>query len=204
MPVWRKLLLFGAGFGAGLALATVAAVGFWNWYAHRPRPDPAWNASSIKAEITGISYEVADSFVVTFQYKLSNATDKDYSMPQDSARVVMTKLPADNGYARGSAVMNDDVFVPAHDNANVDVLVSFDYSDSYPRTAGKDHTKMVALLKTRLKELDGFAIFDRVNHYKIEFPSPGTFGNKIAQGPHDHLEDLWTPVEESPKPARQR
>ncbi len=210
MPVWKKLLLCSAGFGAGLTLALVAALGTWSWYAHRPKPDPSWDASSIKADITGISISThtADSFVATLQYKLSNTTDKDYSMPPESARIVMTKLPADNGYSRGSAVMDVEVFIPAHNNMNVNVRVSFDYSDLYPATQHNDRDKMIALLKMRLKELDGFVIFDRANHYKIELPNPGTFGHKISKNPVENpsIRDDppgWTPVPESTDPAKQ-
>jgi hypothetical protein len=155
-----------------------------------------------------MSIETSDRFVVTFQYKLSNLTDRDYSMPLGSSRIVMTKLPGDNGYSPGEVVMNDEVFIPAHNNMNVNVRASFDYSDSYPRTLHDDRAKMIALFKMRLKELDGFVIFDRVNHYKIEFPNPGTFGNKISKNAVENPSITeeppgWTRVPESTSPGQQ-
>jgi hypothetical protein len=68
---------------------------------------------------------------------------------------------------------------------------------------------MIALFKMRLKELDGFVIFDRVNHYKIEFPNPATFGNKIFKNPVENPSITneppgWMPVPESTNPAKQR
>jgi hypothetical protein len=172
MPLWKRLLIRSAGLGAGFALTLVVSLGTWSWYSHRPKPDLAWDTSAVKATATDIYTQEGDKFVAMFRYKLSNTTNKDYLMPAAGMRSVMLNLPSGRGYSASEAVTIDDaVFIPAHNSVNITVRVSYDYDGSYSFSQREDLKKATAFFTKRLKEQDGFAVFDRVNHYKIELPN---------------------------------
>jgi hypothetical protein len=172
MPLWKKLLIRSAGLGAGFALTLVAALGAWSWYSQRPKPELPWDTSSVKATATDIYTQEGDKFVAMFRYKLSNMTNKDYLMPAAGMRSVMLNLPSGKGYSANEPITIDDaVFIPAHHSVNITVRLSYDYDDSYPFSQRENLSKATTFFGKRLKEQDGFVVFDKVNHYKIELPN---------------------------------
>lgn len=100
MANWKRFLLIGAGFGAGVATISALILGGWMWYRSRPAKPKPWDTRAIVATFDYPATETgqftddpkAESIVV--YYTLENETDTDYRMPpQEQIEVDFYELP---------------------------------------------------------------------------------------------------------------
>jgi hypothetical protein len=166
----RSLIGIGWGFGTAVGLALLVA-GFI-WYSHRPRPEKPWNESAIKATYTDASFSIqSDQALGDFRYSLQNTTDRDYRLPADAK--VMMRLSKDMSYRDVSKMAWDHaLYIPAGQKVNVSIKLPIMYSDfNFTKAMADDEKQLVPFMDRRMSEIDGFALFDLTNRYKVDFPS---------------------------------
>jgi hypothetical protein len=178
---WKKIVLQAAGFGAAFAVTVCLIVGGWLWYESHPH-EAKWNSSAIKATFkeVGITTSVP-RLKLTFSYVLENTTDADYSIENDKSKVlVMATLPDGKGFEQDEALSLTPTEIPARQKVAVSLSKGADYNDAYPERDREDGKKLAAFMSRRLKELDGFVLFDKTHRYKIILPSGWADVNKQA------------------------
>ena len=183
MSVWKKILLRSVGFGAGFALTLSAIAGGWAWYSNRPKPEMPWNNAAIKAAWTDLTItSEEDKCYFNFRYSLENRTDKDYTIP--STAKVMMRLPRDMSYRDNpDMIWEQGGFIPARQKLNMQVRIPFSYADyTFSKAKADDLKELAKFADRRLSQLDGFALFDSVNRFRIDFPNgwPDA-GKRIAE-----------------------
>ena len=171
-PKWWKPLAIRAFFvGLGVASLFALVVGGFLLYQHRQETKP-W-ASPMRATFTGMDIKRPSdaTIVVDAQYVIENPTEKDYRLPYDAT--VMLLLPDGQGYKNGEQAHVDldrNLFIPAKHKVNVNLAWSLQSSD-YTLPPTSNLSKETAFVDRRLTETEGFAIFDRTNRYRIDFPN---------------------------------
>ena len=165
MGGWKKLLLLGAGFGAGFAIVSVALVGFWLWYSSRPKP---WDAKALLArqvKAEGLS-RLNDKFDeissgVTFTVDIENATAAD---------VTSSGSLSPRGQTRGSMALHGsflklpaDYFLPTHQVTTI-------HLDADDLCAANEPPQRC--FDSYFKGDQNIVIFDDVHRYQVMIPVP--------------------------------
>ena len=129
MPLWKRILLRGVGFGLGFAITVSAIIGLWVWWANRPKPDPAWNSNAIKATWTDLTVSLEqEKCFFNFRYSLENSTQKDYTIPNDAK--LMVRRPKDMSFQDNSEMTwGQGGFIPSRQKLNIEIRVPFTYSE---------------------------------------------------------------------------
>jgi len=172
VSTWKRLLLRGIGAGAGFAITLSAIVGIWLWYSNRPKPEMPWNTSAIKATSTRLLYSIEqDKLVGDFRYSLENTTKRDYRLPANAD--LMVRLAQDMSYRNASNMSFErDLYIPAGQKVNISITLPVMYSDfNFSREKANDEKQLSVFVDRRLAEIDGFALFDPTNRYKVDFPN---------------------------------
>jgi hypothetical protein len=166
--LWKRVAIISFFGGVGFAFAVVVIVGSFIWYKSRPMPPMPWNKTAVKAYYTNLSvvFHNAQSYF-DFRYSLDNSTDSDYEIPSEAK--VMIRLAGDKSYRVNSDLsMEQHVFIPSHQKVNISLkLLIHDLSQK----DADDKTVFRSIIGPKLKEIDGFALFDQSNRYQIDFPS---------------------------------
>src|SRR5512139_4271356 len=154
---WKILFIRAAGFGAGVTLVAVVAVGLVVWCINRPTAMRPWNREAVTAKYTNLYVRTGQPLVFTFRYTLENHTGRDYELP---ATDNLYKVLANGKGLERDANLKWDVgtTVPAGQKVNVGIHVEYEYTEG---TA--DLEKLNAFTKRRLSEIDGFAALDQPN-----------------------------------------
>jgi hypothetical protein len=182
MTGWKKLVLQAASFGAAFAVVLCLIVGSWLWYESHPH-EPKWNSTTIRATFkeVGITTSVPKP-KLTFSYVLENTTDTDYSIENDKLKVlVMETLPEGKGLEADEALSLTPCEIPARQKVVLSLSKEAEYNDAYPERDRDNEEKLASFMSRRLKELDGFVLFDKAHRYKIILPNGWPDVNK--QGP---------------------
>ena len=169
---WKITALRFAAFGAGFAIMLCIIAGAAIWYSHRPRPEKPWNQSAIKADVTDTYFTTqSDRLVGDFRYSLQNTTDRDYRLPSDAK--IMVRLAPDKSYRDvPNMTWEQNLYIPSGQKVNVSILLPLMYSDfNFSKQKADDEKQLSAFIDRRLAEIDGFALFDPTNRYKVEFPN---------------------------------
>jgi len=172
MPLWKKVLLRTVGLGAGFALTLSAVIGLWLWWGTRPKPEPPWNTNAIKATWTDLSLSTqSEKCYFNFRYSLENTTDRDYTIPHDAR--LMVRRPKDMSFQENSDLnWEQGGFVPSRQKLNIQIRIPFNYSDYNISKEKLDNLKELSkFADRRLSEIDGFALFDPVNRFRVDFPN---------------------------------
>lgn len=155
------------GFGAGVALVVIAALGVMAWYQSRPDDLPPWNRDALTARYSDLFVTAAQPVVFTFRYMIENHSGKDYQLP--SADSLFRTLANGKGLDHGQALAWDGgTSVPTGQVVNIGIKVEF----PYPEDAVHLDEKLSEFTASRLAEMDGFVALDQVNRYEIRFPKP--------------------------------
>jgi hypothetical protein len=177
---WKQILLKSLGVGIGIGVGLAISIAFYAWYSSRPKPPKPWDANAITA-----AFEHADTngenHHLRFLYSIENHTDLDYKIETANLRVSAVIAP-DNSLLSGAGQVkfqDENVFLPAKQR----VLVLLEMPDyPYPRgdvlphgdTAEERKKYRDAVQKyvgDDFPRLNGFAAYDEINRYRINFPS---------------------------------
>src|SRR5438552_15760506 len=115
MPLWKKILLRSAGFGAGFALMLSVIAGVWVWYSDRPKPPKPWDSRAITAEYDYVTPEDEKNYL-TFYYALQNNTDIDYRISGEAGVEITGKLKRENSFGQfgqNFVMVGYPIFIPA-------------------------------------------------------------------------------------------
>jgi hypothetical protein len=186
MPSWKRLLLTGAGFGAGFAIFTTAIIGGWIWYDSRPHAPKPWNG---KAIIATFDYPDTESGPqdkggfspdqLVFYYTLENTTDFDYRMPSRDQLQLSGKLKEERSLTTNDQLLTLDdhpIFLPAKQRMRIGIHLQYGVKKDFgPKDSKEDRQKrrkaIADYMGTEVNNLDGFVVFDTENRYRIDFPN---------------------------------
>jgi|SRR5882724_547992 len=183
MPLWKRILLKAAGFGAGAVFATAIVIALLFWYTTRPVKPKLWNRDAIAAEYYRILTTDQPDSKLQFEYVLENKTDKDYELQKYSAPKIAAKLEDTNsltGFAdENEIVLKLPVFVPAHQKTRITIsMPSYGFSpsthltgSSTPEESHRHHAEVAAHVTKQMSNLNGFVLFDESNRYQVELPN---------------------------------
>lgn len=188
----RNLLVIAVGVAVALvAVIGIAAFGSW-WYWHSrvlrktvtaPVPPAAtvqsysdtWNASAIVASFKSVRLE-GKKCTVVFDYVLENRTEKDLELrsatdfkifAETKSRVLMPP------FSEEMLSVNTPIYVPSHHKQLVILHLGLPLGSLASSPADDDDAREAAIkaeLRTRVKNLGGFVIFDEANRYEIRLP----------------------------------
>jgi hypothetical protein len=178
VPLWKKILLRSLGFGAGFALLLCAVVGTWVWYRNRPEPPKPWNKQAITAEYELLSTRGDENHVV-FVYALQNNTDEDFRLDSDVGINLTARLQEQKELAQFSQTyfsLEYPVFVPARNRVRLFIESKYKYPIKEEEGATKEDRKqyrnaLAKLVIDKWSNLNGFAVFDTIHRYEIDFPT---------------------------------
>jgi hypothetical protein len=189
---WKRLVVVSASTGAGFALIVAILAGGLFWYKSRPKTPRAWNSNAVTAKFATLEFSnnPTDNVLFFFNYDLENNTDVDYRFlgratdePKGWTRVevvptagavtvfILKKLKSGGSLAQDNDIEWDSVFLPARKEVRFQVRVSYPYDDSFRATERNDLRKANAFVNAKLKEIDGFVLFDEVNRHQVNLPS---------------------------------
>jgi hypothetical protein len=116
---------------------------------------------------------------MTFEYVLENTTNKDYTLPPDTA--IFERMVYDSGYGNTvNAEIIGNVFIPAKHKMIVKIQVSYKYDDlgtTFQDTADEKKSELFAF--KRLNRIDNFELFDKENKYEIDLPNEWAQWEKV-------------------------
>jgi hypothetical protein len=178
MAGWKRLVLVAAGFGGGFAVITALILGAWGWGRNHLHKEPDWNTTAIKATLKSVTLDPSDRHLrFEFSYQLQNATDADYSFEENSPVIVMTKLVLNT--TTGETTLQPDsrvtlpssFYIPAKQDVMLTVFDEAQYDDTFTERDMKNSEKSRLFFARKLKDMQGFVIFDRARRYKIILPN---------------------------------
>ncbi len=149
-----------------------AVVGLWIWQSSRPKAQEPWNNKAIKATFTDLSMVTdADKFYFDFRYSLENTTEKDYTVPADAK--LMLRVAKDMSFRDiPEMTWEQGSFIPSRQKVNIKVRLPFPLSDfNISQKKLDDLKEMTQFADRRLAEMDGFALFDSADRYRVDFPN---------------------------------
>jgi hypothetical protein len=173
VPTWKKIILRAAGFGGGFAVILASIVGLSIWYEGRPPREPDWNSAAIKATFKNVLITTSTPKPkLIFSYSLENTTDRDYSIDGASQVLVMATLPEGKGFEPEETLsLPPSLYIPAKQKVVLTVFKEGEYNEAYPERDKDSSDKIAPYMNRRLKELDGFVVFDKSRRYKIVLPN---------------------------------
>jgi hypothetical protein len=166
MSSLKRVIFIGLSFGAGFAIT-------W-WYQARPKP---WNTKAITASYKNADTEGILNLVVIF-YSLANNTNYDYTLQDYKNIYLATKLINKDIHERKDddsiAKIDYPLFIPAKHSVQIQLHLIYSVPDKTQTVATeedriKSHKEIETYISKELINLDGFVLFDKKNHYKIEF-----------------------------------
>jgi hypothetical protein len=158
----------------GLAIS----VAFYAWYSSRPKPQKPWDANAITATFESADTSGEDHHL-RFLYSLENHTDRDYKIETAILQVSAVVGQKDSLSGAGQVKFQDEsVFLPAKQRVLVNLeMPSYHYpgSDVLLRDTPEERKKYRDAVKKyvndELPRLNGFAAFDEISRYRINFPN---------------------------------
>jgi hypothetical protein len=172
MVNWKRSLLIGVGFGAGFALVLVALIAAYVWYDGRPHSEPAWNTTAMKATFSNVQIVTSTPKpYLTFWYNVENTTSSDYIITSNT--VLMAIRPSTHTLASDAtlSLAETEVYIPAKQKVEIKINKACEYNESYAVEQKDNPDKINPFFNRRLKELDGFVLFDKNRRYKIILPN---------------------------------
>jgi hypothetical protein len=170
------------GYGAGFAVTLLLAVASYGWWSSRPKQ---WSNTAVTAKPTELSFQrQREEIRFRFRYALTNNTDIEYILATPSSAALMRKLPEDSSLAKVAATWDDNVRIPPRQAVNATFEVTIKFSD-YNMTAAKlheeewvpgsaaepkDSPEFMKFAGKRLAEMNGFALLDYSEKYRIDLP----------------------------------
>lgn len=180
MNTWKSVALRSTFFGAGFALILTITIGGYIWYESRPKPLKPWDNNAIIAY-----YDYADTVgvqnTIVFYYTVENNNNYDYSISEIKDILLYANLDRQQSLSGGDIDEFLNIEYPIHIPAkhrfrfkiNLNYPTDLKSLKSGSTTEERDifNKEMNAYISNKLKNLNGFSMFDLVNRYKIEFPA---------------------------------
>jgi hypothetical protein len=178
MAPWKTILLrslgIGIGIGVGLALSLLAVA----WYSARPEREKPWDSHAVTATFDQVD-TAGDNRHLRFLYALENHTDTDYKTPTPILKVSAVVDEQGKLTAAGQVKFEeDDIFIPAKQRLLVHLeMPDYRYpgtgvlANDTPEDRKKYRDAVRKYVKDDLPRLYGFAAFDEISRYRINFPS---------------------------------
>ena len=177
---WKKVALRSTFFGAGFALILTITIGGYIWYESRPKPLKPWDNNAIIAY-----YDYADTVgeqnTIVFYYTVENKTIYDYSINDIKDILLYANLDRQQSLSGGDINEFLNIEYPIHIpskhrfrfkiNLNYPTDIKSLKSGSTTEEREIFNKEMSAYISNKLKNLNGFSMFDLINRYKIEFPA---------------------------------
>ena len=186
MAPWKRILLKSLGVGVGIGVGLAISVAFYAWYSSRPKPPKPWDANAITATFEHTD-TIGDNHHLRFLYSMENHTDFDYKIETANLRVTAVIGQGNSLFGGAGQVKFEDesVFLPAKQRALISLeLPAYKYPGSdvllrdTPDERKKYRDAVQKYVNDELPKLNGFAAFDEINRYRINFPD----GWKPAKG----------------------
>jgi len=186
MAIWKKYLLFGAGFGVAFGITIGLLVGGWVSYQSLPEKPKPWNTNAIVASFDYPARQAGEKDEqgksedhLVLHYTLQNNTELDYRMPAKDQLVLNMKLQRENSLSADGErlrVTEESVFLPPKQRISFSVLLNYPIKGDFgPEVTSEDPGKrrkaIAKYIAEQLTNLDGFVVFDTVNRYQIDFPN---------------------------------
>jgi hypothetical protein len=84
----------------------------------------------------------------------------------------MATLPEGKGLEPSESLsLTSTVYIPAKQKVVMSVFKEGEYNEAYPERDRDNPEKLGPYMNGRLKELDGFVLFDKTRRYKIILPN---------------------------------
>jgi len=85
----------------------------------------------------------------------------------------MVRLQEDMSYRDSPGLsLEKNLYIPASQKVNISITLPIMFSDfSFSKDKAGDEKVATAFIDRRLAEIDGFALFDPTNRYKVDFPN---------------------------------
>ena len=178
MAPWKSILLKSLGIGVGVGIGIALSIGVYAWYYSRPRPQKPWDANAITATFEHIDTG-GDNHHLRFLYALENHTDTDYRT--ETSILQLTAIVGEKGNLTGTGEVkfqDHNIFLPAKQRVLV-VLELPDYkypgtdvlSSDTPEGRKKYRDAVAKYVNDDFPRLYGFAMFDEIYRYRVNFPS---------------------------------
>jgi hypothetical protein len=165
---WKRVAIVSFFGGVGFAITLAIILGAFLWHETRPTAPKPWNTTAIGASYTNLFADLEKTQVIfEFRYSLENSTDMDYEIPADAK--VMIRLAKDKSYrADPDLRLGGHVFIPSHQKVNISLKLpvqTANYNVTEKDTSDKTLFKKV--IRPKLLEIDGFAVFDQSSRYPV-------------------------------------
>ena len=178
MSTLKHWIITGASFGAGLAITLALIIGGYLWYSSKPKPPKPWDTKAITATYDRVDTE-GDNNTIVFYYILQNNTDYDYHIVDASNVTLMDKLEKQKSLSWGKSdqflKFDYPLLLPAKQRLRFAIHLDYPYNKKIKAEATKDEIEkyrkaLSGFLKEETPNLNGFAMFDELNRYQIDFP----------------------------------
>jgi hypothetical protein len=177
MTSWKQILLKSLGVGVGIGVGLGICVALYAWHASRPVPQRPWDANAITATFEHVD-TVGENHHIRFTYNMENHTDLDYKIQTASLQVSALIGPDNSLLAGGGQVkfQDDSVFLPAKQRLLFSLeLPGYIYSGSVAQDSPEElknyRDAVQKYVYNDFPHLNGFAVFDEINRYRINFPN---------------------------------
>jgi len=182
MTTWKRIAIRAVFGGIGFATGAAAIIGALAWYADRPKPAPPWNETALTAtfdqmEYTGIAPEHQGAYSLAFSYNVKNNTKGTYNLNTAALKplAVLTDNKAlSNTFSdeqAGDMRIAGPNFIPPDGIGRLTVQIDYYFPSDFPAKDRDDFEKVLTPLDSQLKQMEGIALFDDENHYRIDLPS---------------------------------
>ena len=180
LNTWKNVALRSTFFGAGFALILTITLGGYIWYESRPKLLKPWDNNAIIAY-----YDYADTVgeqnTIVFYYTVENNNNYDYSINDIKDILLYANLDRQQSLSGGDIDEFLNIEYPIHVpskhrfrfkiNLNYPTDIKSLKSGSTTEEREIFNKEMNAYISNKLKNLNGFSMFDLINRYKIEFPA---------------------------------
>jgi hypothetical protein len=157
----KWVVLLSLALGAGVAILASAFSGY-SWYTRQQ-----WNSTALRASFDHVEVEPTHSLV--FWYAVENKTGADYEVLQTSEASLVVKFTNRHWPAPDHRFIQlaSRIFVPARTT----VLVPIHFGQLDRRAVEEaGGVNSLTLVSRSYPSLDGFALYDRKNRCRIDFP----------------------------------
>jgi len=170
MLLGKKALVIGA-LTASFFLVVLLILGLFH---SSPVQSPgSWNQNAIKATYVGGQLRQVDNSLagLYLSYDLENNTDRDYRLADAAGIVIMSRLMSGHSLSQEEPIrLSYPAFLPANQRVRIAIEISYPLVWPAPEDRALEN-KLKDFVKQRLAKVEGFVLFDEVNHCQVELPS---------------------------------